>query len=564
MKIAHRGEEGHHMTDFTGTIGNDIFDGGAGNDNFFMQQGGSDDVEGGGGNDGFYFGATLTYKDLVTGGAGVDTIAIQGNYGPPVGEPRWEIPGPILFGVREIEVVLLLSGSDPSFGDTGGNLYDYEVGTVDANVSAAENLVIQATGLLPGEDLRFDGSAETSGRFSVFAGRGNDVLIGGAGNDGFLFGDDGSFTGADLVRGNGGNDSIALRGNYVGANAVVLPEQERLNPNIFVENLVFLSGLSTEFGGTIVPGGFDYDVTLAAKNGELKTINGSSLKAGETMRVDGTAIGDDNFYWISQIFGGPNDDIILGGFAQALGGGGGDQITSFFLSGTINGGAGDDLITILNSNVFRIFHIVEGGDGSDTLRLGNRNIVDLDFTDMTGLETLEILTAGTHQLRTEAFQSGIRTIVDSSAGANVIDASQMRGETAILTFDGGDGADQIRVGGVASNVLLYDALSDSSGTEQDVISGFVSGLDKVDARAVDTPAPLTAIEFKGNASGLAAAQALLEAGDGNLDAVFDSDSNTLWFNLDDNGVLDANDLSIILFEVTSLQGADVLDGQLLI
>jgi Ca2+-binding RTX toxin-like protein len=255
------------MTDFTGTTGNDIFDGGAGNDSFFMQQGGSDDVDGAGGNDGFYFGATLTYKDTVTGGAGGDTLALQGNYGPPVGEPRWEIPGPILFGVREIEVILLLSGSDTRFGDTAGNLYDYEVTTVDANISAAQTLVIQATDLLPGEDLRFDGSAESFGRFSVFAGRGNDTMFGGAGDDGFLFGTDGSFTGADRIQGNGGNDSVALRGDYTGANAVVLQFQSAFLERLFVENLVFLSGLSTEFGGTIVPGGFDYDVTLAEENG---------------------------------------------------------------------------------------------------------------------------------------------------------------------------------------------------------------------------------------------------------------------------------------------------------
>jgi hypothetical protein len=281
----------------------------------------------------------------------------------------------------------------------------------------------------------------------------------------------------------------------------------------------------------------------------------------------GTAITDANSNtWIDQIFGGPNDDVILGGFFQAFGGAGADQITSSFRDGDIQAGAGDDTITILSpsSIAARIFHSVDGGEGTDTLQLGERNIVDLDLAEMTAVERIVFLTAGTHQLGAEAFQAGIRTIIDSSTGANVIDAGQMRGELATLTFDGGAGADQIRVGGVASNILLYDSLSDSSGAAQDVINGFVTGLDKVDVRAVDTPTPLTAIEFKGNAAGLAAAQALLDAGDGNLDAVFDSQNNTLWFNLNDDALLDGNDLSIVLAGVTSLQGADVLDGQLLI
>ena len=121
------------MADFTGTIGADMFDGGAGNNSFFMQQGGDDDVDGAGGSDGFYFGSTLNGRDIVFGGtgAGADTLALQGNYRPPLGEPRWELPIPTLFGVREVEVLLLLSGSDTRFGDTAGNNYDYDLVAVD-------------------------------------------------------------------------------------------------------------------------------------------------------------------------------------------------------------------------------------------------------------------------------------------------------------------------------------------------------------------------------------------------------------------------------------------------
>lgn len=543
------------MATFTGTVAADIFDGGAGADSFFMQQGGDDDVDGGGGSDGFYFGAALTGRDLVSGGLGSDgpdTLALQGNYRPPLGDPRWELPIPTLFGVREIEILLLLSGTDTRFGDLAGNSYDYDLVAIDSNVQNGATLSIIASDLKPGEDFRFDGSAETNGFFRIFAGQGDDVLIGGQRDDGFFFGDDNNLTTADRVNGNGGNDSVALRGNYSGANAVVI-EAGQIQ---LVENFVLLSGLTTEFGGVVTPGGFDYDITL---NGAGMTFNGSTLGLGETLRIDASAATDSD----SRIFGSINADILIGRFDQIFSAGGDDQITvtsGFF---RIEAGDGNDTIEIaaLSPNT------IDGGAGSDLLRIGSTpiNLFDISFRNVINVETLELVgVGGNYTFGVEVLEGGIRTIRDVGSGANAIDASAMRDQAATLTFDLGAGADQLVVGGVGSNILLYDSLSDSSGSARDTITGFLTGLDKVDVRAIDTPVPLSAIEFKGNAAGLAAAQALLEAGDGNLDAVFDSQSNTLWFNLNDDAVLDANDLSIVLLGVTSLQGADVLDGALLI
>ena len=65
--------------------------------------------------------------------------------------------------------------------------------------------------------------------------------------------------------------AFALRGAYSGANAVViqanqLPAGRKSGPA--------LSGLTTEFGGGVVPGGFDYDITL---NGAGLTFNTATL-----------------------------------------------------------------------------------------------------------------------------------------------------------------------------------------------------------------------------------------------------------------------------------------------
>ena len=68
--------------------------------------------------------------------------------------------------------------------------------------------------MLAGEDLTFDGSAETDAKFLIYGGRGTDDLTGGAGNDIFFFAEGGRFAAGDTVDGGGGYDGLFLRGNY--------------------------------------------------------------------------------------------------------------------------------------------------------------------------------------------------------------------------------------------------------------------------------------------------------------------------------------------------------------
>ena len=98
------------------------------------------------------------------------------------------------------------------------------------------------------ESLIFNGHLETNGRFQIFGGGGNDVLIGGHGDDGFVAGAgndlmDLSFGGADTASGGAGGDTfqfaaafdaasqvdggadydvVQLSGDYTGLHAVLL------------------------------------------------------------------------------------------------------------------------------------------------------------------------------------------------------------------------------------------------------------------------------------------------------------------------------------------------------
>ena len=190
------------MSEFQGTPGPDTLVGTGGDDTFWLQSGGDDNASGGEGSDGFYFGSVYTSSDVVDGGGGADSVALQGDYAALT-----------LGALSKVEVLLLASGSDTRFGASGASRHDYNLTSTDANVATGAILTLIAGDLLADEDLAFNGAAESDGNFRVFAGRGTDTLTGGAGSDGFFFGADGNLTGADRIDGGAGIDSIALRGD---------------------------------------------------------------------------------------------------------------------------------------------------------------------------------------------------------------------------------------------------------------------------------------------------------------------------------------------------------------
>jgi Ca2+-binding RTX toxin-like protein len=338
----------------TGSAGNDDVEGWNGTDLLSFQQGGDDRVRGHEGNDGFYFGAALTGLDIVDGGTGTDTLAIQGNYASLV-----------LGGVSNVEVLFVAPGSDTRFGDTAGNFYDYAISGADSNVAAGATLTVQASELRAGEDLSFNGAAESDGRFRMFAGRGVDSLVGGANSDGFFFGADGNLTGADRIDGGAGTDSIALRGNYTGARAIVFQDASFAN----VEVLTLLSGHTNEFGGFIDTNGFDYDVTLANGNvgaGQRLDVIATNLRANESAHVDARAELDGTV----RILSGTGDDILFGG-------GGNDILYGGLGADTLDGGAGSDLYqyrAVGESN----------GAARDTLAFASGDKIDLSLIDANG------------------------------------------------------------------------------------------------------------------------------------------------------------------------------------
>ncbi|HEX8125054.1 MAG TPA: M10 family metallopeptidase C-terminal domain-containing protein [Allosphingosinicella sp.] len=335
--------------DFRGNAFDNRISGAGGNDFIRLQDGGDDTAQGGQGNDVFLFGATMNGADEVDGGPGTDQVAIQGDY--------WGAKALSLgSNFVSVENIAILPGDDTRFGDPGTAFYDYSLRILDSAVAAGVQLTVDANRLRAGEDFTFNGSAETDGSFFVYGGGGVDRLIGGAKNDVFIFGGQGQFGSGDFVIGGGGIDQLALRGNYTitfGASQLV-----------GVEQIGMVSAQDTRYG--VLGSSYSYDLTMVDGNVDSiqMTVDASPLRAGETLKFDGSAEDDGSF----RVFGGRDNDTIVGSRnGDILAGNGG--------SDTLTGGDGSDVFryysttdsTVAAPDLIRYF--VGGADDIDLSRI---------------------------------------------------------------------------------------------------------------------------------------------------------------------------------------------------
>ena len=271
--------------------------GGGGDDVLNLGDGGVDRVLAGGGNDVIFYGGALTGADENDGGAGTDTLVLQGSYAS------------LVFGAASlvgVEGISLQSGSIGRWGQGGTASYDYGLATVQANVASGQQLRVNAQSLLAGEDFSFDGSAETDGgRFLVYGGYGVDTLTGGSGNDIFVF--EAGRTGTlDRMIGGGGNDAVVVSGQEAGATG---PARITIEAGTFsgIEALSFNGRFATDPSARP-----SYEAVL--KNGNVASaatliVNGSSLGEAQSLSFDGSAVGSGQL----TIFGGAGTDILKGG-----------------------------------------------------------------------------------------------------------------------------------------------------------------------------------------------------------------------------------------------------------
>jgi Ca2+-binding RTX toxin-like protein len=395
-----------------GSVFQDVLRGDAGNDSLALwvrtagpdpeaRVGGADIAQGGAGNDAFFFGATLTSADLVTGGADIDTLVIQGDYAG----------GLVLSAnVSQIEGISILAGSNTNFGESGSGRYDYSITTNDSNFAAGVQAKINGAALLAGEDFTFNGSAETDASFVVYGSRGVDTLTGGFGNDIFFYAED-RFQPGDTVNGGpGGYDGIFFRGNYtIDFNAA---GYHGLLTSI--ENMTLTSATDERYargGGSE----FDYNIKLADSHlaaGVTLTVSGALLMATETMILDGSL----ETNGILNIFGGRAADTLKGGGQADL----------------LHGNLGADLLTGNGgADIFRYDTTAEStNSASDHI---------LDFTTGTDRIDLSRIDANTAAFGNQDFQWIGSNAFSHTAGE--LRAEQVNGADWLLQGDtDGNGA----------------------------------------------------------------------------------------------------------------------------
>jgi hypothetical protein len=351
-----------------GTSGNDIITGTPNGDFFMLQQGGNDMAIGLGGIDAFYFGAALTAQDQVNGGAGKDVLAIQGDYSAGLTLGAGNLVG--------VETLSVLTHLDDRFGGGSASSYSYNLTTVEANVAAGQQLIVNASTLQAGENFTFNGSAETDGSFFIYGGKGIDTLTGGAGADVFFFAEDGRFGPGDHIDGGAGSDILVLRGNY----SITLTGTEIVH----VESVSLISGSDARFYAPGTP--FSYDITTAdatVAGGATMTFNGALLGATETFHFNGSAESDGAF----RLFGGAADDILTAGA-------GNDLLYGGLGSDTLTGGAGGDVFryqSTAESTAAKTDHIQDFtlGDLIDLNKIDANTTQSGDqaFTFMSGAST---------------------------------------------------------------------------------------------------------------------------------------------------------------------------------
>ncbi|MBV9929944.1 MAG: tandem-95 repeat protein [Alphaproteobacteria bacterium] len=306
-----------------GSDGDDTITGTPNADYFDFSQGGSDSGFGLGGNDAFYFGDAYDKNDKVDGGAGVDTVGLRGNY---TGGNSITIQSGNMINTE----VLSLMTSD-------GGPVGYNITWQNGNLANGQKMSIYAGNLQSGENVTFDGSAETHGYFIMYGGAGVDNFKGGAGNDGFYFGP-GKFSQADHVDGGGGNQNqLGLDGSYNFSASSALGTLGGNFSNI--QTIVLYNGNPADFSDPY-PNVYHIET------------NDAAVAAGKTLTIYGTATTADFYFNGSaetdgafRILGGTGNDTLIGGA-------GNDTLYGGLGSDTLTGGGGNDffLYTAVNQS----------------------------------------------------------------------------------------------------------------------------------------------------------------------------------------------------------------------
>ena len=286
---------------------------------------------------------------------------------------------------------------DAIYGSSGNDFVAYNNGTFNDGLGGFQGIQLMYLGA--GDDI-VDLSAHGPGGLAygkdmkIYAGDGNDWIVGGAGGD-LFYGEAGDdviigFAGNDNIQGGLGNDTIY--GDDLGFDGV------RSNDTLFGNegNDTIYGGGRDDYidGGTgddILYGGWGRDTMLGGAGNDILYGGDDATDAADNMQG---GAGNDQLYGIAgndTMSGGDDNDLLDGGEGLDIvnGDAGNDMIIAGAGNDTINGGTGIDTVTfsgnradyllLINANGSVTLTDQRGGspDGADTIS----NVEFFQFAD---------------------------------------------------------------------------------------------------------------------------------------------------------------------------------------
>jgi len=282
--------------------------------------------------------------------------------------------------------------------------------------------------------------------------------------------------------------------------------------------LVANSGTAGTLLASLATGGSADVANVSVSASSAKTLTGLTLTGFETINfaTDDSATTATGIAHIVTTLTDANAKTITvaGDAGLTIGTFAGTALTSFDASGVTKGA-----VTFATANLAAAAAL-SGGAGDDSL-------------DATSAATAAVTLNG---------NGGNDDLIGGSKG-DVID-----GGTGDDYIYGLGGADKL-TGGTGADVFGYIVASPtaSNGANQDTITDFVAGTDKIGLDG-------TSITYLGEADGYGAVMTSLTAA--TPEAVLDSSTSTLYINLNNDNVLDTNDIVIKLTSVTDLSQSD--------
>jgi Ca2+-binding RTX toxin-like protein len=341
------------------------------------------------------------------------------------------------------------------------------------------------------------GSVSGATGIAVSLGSGSTVI-----NDGEIAGTTGISTGGGSIITNNGtiaaseSAGIAIGDAAAGANAIV--NTGTITGPVGISALSYFPGATYSISNSGIIAGTDFAIYCTGSGSEA-VINAGTILG----RVDlGDA--DDSFDNRAGVATGVIDAGI--GNDTLLGGAGVERFVIGAGTVTVDGGAGDDTVSLGDS--FSLGDSIDGGAGFDTVKLTGDYSAPFGTFEFAGIERIIIGATFDYDFAIggDSVAAGETMIVDASAlgAADTLDfvgigdgAFRVEGGAANDFLAGGDGGDRLTgsdgrdkltghggadrlIGGNGKDTYTYKLLGDSTGTDYDKVVGFNAADDKFD------------------------------------------------------------------------------------